>query len=1592
MKRKSKKWSLALGALAMTCSFGVAMSLTSFTPASAAMPRAVATYSSEDAKTSATLSSFKVDGFGALSDFTDWFDVSYDMFLAEKSLDDYVTYNESSQSVTISNTSGSYLDMRFHLDGPHNASAGYHGKTSLGNFEVKMTIKGLNVSLNENLYMGSRLLWDSYTSDKSELMVSLTGAATGKHTLGSGSGSYVDGMGGTGAAFENLDTSTPTTITVGYVNNYAYFYYGDHLVNGYNVIKTTDAKSNDTGYRDGNQIFAMYLTGSSSYSTEIELLNFSYERLDSEFDLNAEDSVSQEVIAKRLEPKRNAVATYSSEDTKTSATLSSFNVDGFGRAEDFTDWFGFGYQDNTNASLNIANYVTYNAANRSVTLNNSTGRGLDFRFHPDGKIGSSNYYGKTGLGNFEIKMTLKGVDVGSSENVYIASRDTWDSTSADYYNIRVGLTGGSDTKYNFGVAGDGISYVSGGSFANLSSTSAMTVTVGYVNNYAYFYYGDYASNGYSVIKSTAVEANTINSVRDGNQTLALFLTGSSSYATSIEIFDFSYRRLDEAFDLSATDETTLGIIDKQLELETTAVATYSGNTETSATLSTFNVGYFGSALDFTNWFAFGHQDAANAGLSLSDYVKYNSTNKSVTISNTTKRGLDLRFHPDGAIGSNGYYGKTLLGNYEIKMTVRGVNVGADENVYFGSRITWESSATEYSNLSVALTGTSAGTYTFGSKAGSYVEGAKTDGLSSANGLTITVGFVNNYAYFYYGNHLSNGYSVIKTTSASLNGDSNRDGNQIFGLYLTGASTYATEIEILDFSYERLDSEFDLSATDDTTKALIADRLTVKGNSYADYMDFDFTNADKAESNQAFLDGLTVGTDTYSVAGTQYKHELTADGFVMENTTSNSHGLSYLSLGTHQYENSAIQLSVNVEENSVFELYVRTAANASRFASDGYHLIIERNNGYAYLKLESRKGSYASLGTVTLSGGAVDLMLKTEKVVNGTVAHTKFTVYTSGIAPVISTTDESLAAANTCAASLGNIAFGVRNQGSNIGKVTIKKMAIHANPNNAYWPRKDYNGLQCVEKVDDMSYEFGSADTNNAQAQAFMDKLSVCKISSAAEGTMGLTDKGYVEFKHNQTSRYARTQYEFGAYNLTNYTVMIDVEVLAGSFVLAVRVPTFQDFTSGNTVYLQFSNNGSGDGLLLSMINRTNGAYGAYFTSYSVKSNAICLRLVVEKNKISILVDEQDVLYNCYYGSSKDWASGATNYDTTVSQSGGDFVMGVMNDTTTDRARTIIKRFAFYNGATPQENVTHNYGTSVPSGALEQATKNMTFLGGFYVPYSVSIALTQQYVGKKEFSVGETITVNVADYFNANIVSNYISGTIPFAELSLKDMTYKGTVANGVWQYTFTGEDEGKSQAFALQVNHSKAGAPIVLAFRVNVVCVDSDFDHVCDSCGEPFGEHKAVDGTHSCGHCGRVVTACVDVDKNHLCDVCATQMHEHTAADSSHMCEYCKKVISECLDENGDALCDVCDAPVALENGSVCPLCGKEKSASGLCLNRDCVEQSNSAQPETENNAGGESGSQESGGCKASASGLAVVGVALMASAMMKRRRKGEEK
>ncbi|MBQ7924371.1 MAG: hypothetical protein IJ329_03595 [Clostridia bacterium] len=876
-------------------------------------------------------------------------------------------------------------------------------------------------------------------------------------------------------------------------------------------------------------------------------------------------------------------------------------------------------------------------------------------------------------------------------------------------------------------------------------------------------------------------------------------------------------------------------------------AVYSDETnKTSATIDSLNITEFSALTDFTDWFALGN---ANSTQTLSDYVTYDETNKSVTISNTAQTGLDFRFHPDGTIGSDGYYGKTQLGNFEIKMTVRGLNVGDSENMYMASRGQWDSSGAEYMNLRALLTGKEDGKHNLGANQ-SYVsgvgKGAAYENLDTSNGITLTVGYVNNYMYFYHGDYLENGYNVVKASIAENTANSARDGNQTFALFFTGSGSYATEMEILDFSYERLDEAFAFDATDETSLAAITTRLAVPetpSNEYADELDFDFTNADNATANQAFIDGLSAGTSTYSETGTEYTHELTADGLVMQNTTTNRHGLSYLSLATEQYENSAIQLSLNVAEESVFELYVRTAANATGFAYDGYHLLIERTGNYTYLKLESRKSSWASFINnpqyVSLPSGEVSLMMVTEKVVDGDNTYTKLTVYTGGTDPVISVTDEVLAEANKCDASLGNIAFAVRNQGNSAGKVTIEKMAIYKDPAQATWPRKDYSGVSVVSGIDDMYYEFGANDEENASAQEFIDKLSIVNVSPKAEGTIGIADNGYVEMKHNALGQYYRTQYEFGALNLTNYTVMMELEVIEGSFVLGVRVPTFQDFTAGNTVYIQLSNNGDGSGLYLSMVNRTNGTYSSYFTSYNTGSNSVSLRLIVEGGRVSILVEEKLCLYNAYYVDEdgvRDWdVDGYNNYDKTVATSGGDFVMAVMNDLKTDIASTQIKRFAFYNGANAEENVAYNYADEELDEAtraelIAEAEKNMLFTDGFFIPFTAEIGLSKQYDGKTNFSVGDTIRINISEYFSMNVLTS---------EVTVTEMGFRGNYSDGVWSYTFTEADKDKDFAFALTVTHAKATTPVVLRINVSTKAAagadDSDSgsssEGGCSGCG-----------------------------------------------------------------------------------------------------------------------------------------------------------------
>ncbi|MBQ7924032.1 MAG: hypothetical protein IJ329_01860 [Clostridia bacterium] len=555
-KIKNKKLLFALCALTATCSIGAVTTLTNVsadetaggTETDATVSNVTAVYSDETNKSSANLTSLNIDGFSSVEDFTDWFGWGYNY--SSLTMSDFVSYDETNQSVKINATQK--LDMRFHLDTITT------GKTELGNFEIKMTVRGLNVGDSENMYMASRVQWDSSDADGMALRADLTGSSSGKHTLGSGKGSYVSG-----GSYSNLDSSNGITITAGYVNNHVYFYYGNHLVNGYSVVSNTLSANSDAA-RDGNQTFGLYFTA----GTEMEILDFSYERLDEAFAFDTEDETTQAYITNRLTPASNAVATYADETSKTSANLNSLKIDEFASLADFSNWFRFGYQDGTNASLAMDDYVTYDETNKSIKINNTTKRGLDFRFHPDGTIGSNSYYGKTQLGNFEIKMTVRGLNVSGSENMYMASRVTWDSTAAEYMNLQARLTGGDDGKQNFG---SNQNYVSGAAYENLDTTDGITLTVGYVNNYMYFYYGDFMTNGFNVVKAS-ISANTSNASRDGNQTFALYFTGASNYATETEILDFSYTRLtDIDFAVDAEDATTESYITTRFATQAAAV-------------------------------------------------------------------------------------------------------------------------------------------------------------------------------------------------------------------------------------------------------------------------------------------------------------------------------------------------------------------------------------------------------------------------------------------------------------------------------------------------------------------------------------------------------------------------------------------------------------------------------------------------------------------------------------------------------------------------------------------------------------------------------------------------------------------------------------------------------------------------------------------------------------------------------------------------------------------------------------------------------------------------------------------------------------
>ena len=889
---------------------------------------------------------------------------------------------------------------------------------------------------------------------------------------------------------------------------------------------------------------------------------------------------------------------------------------------------------------------------------------------------------------------------------------------------------------------------------------------------------------------------------------------------------------------------------KEVKAENVTATYTEGAEQISANLQSLSIDSFASLDDFTDWFAFSYHHSAYA---VDDYVTYDETNQSVKINAT--QDLDFRFAPD-ELGTGNYFGKSTLGNFEIKMTLKGIDVGASENVYLGSRVQWSSSAAEYFNVQARLTGGTEGAYTLGSSQ-SYVsgEGKSIDATTVSEGFTVTVGYVNNYAYFYYGDLATNGAAIISGSMTENTTNTWQEGNQTFALYLKAGAN----IEISDFSYTRLDTAFAFDADSATTlaavEAIVGDtesepvepdtpatpdpepEVPTEAKTYDDVLDFDFTNAEDATANQEFLSGLRAGVSTYSETGTTYTHELTEEGFVMENTSTNSHGLSYVSLDTEQYVNSAVQISVKVEADSVFELFVRTAFNETNLASKGYHLILESKSTesgavYNYLKMENRNGSFALLGEQkTLSSGELNFMLVTEKIVEGETSYTKVTVYGEGPDPLFTDTDQDLSETQVCSADLGNIAIGIRNQGKLSGKAMVKKLAIYSNIEDATWPRKDFGGMSVVDKIEDCYYEFGSG--NEDKAQEFVEKISVVNVSPKAEGSICVDENGDVLMSHAKLGQYARTQYEFGAISLTNYTVMMEVQVVEGSFVLGIRVPTFQDFTAGNTVYIQMANNGDGSGIYLSMVNRTNSVYKSYFDSYNVGSDTVCLRLIVDGGRISILVDEKLCLYNAYYVDEdgvRDWdVDGYENYDTTVATSGGDFVMGVMNDLKTDVASTKIKRFAFYNGATAEENVEINYAGQDLTDAekadlVAEAEKNMQFTDGFYIPFTAEIGLAKQYSGQTNFKVGDTIKINISEYFSMNVL---------MSDITVTEMGFRGTYTDGIWSYTFTEADKDQDFAFAISVSHPKA-TPVVLRFNVSTKEVANN-DEKKGGCGSVIG-------------------------------------------------------------------------------------------------------------------------------------------------------------
>ena len=80
-----------------------------------------------------------------------------------------------------------------------------------------------------------------------------------------------------------------------------------------------------------------------------------------------------------------------------------------------------------------------------------------------------------------------------------------------------------------------------------------------------------------------------------------------------------------------------------------------------------------------------------------------------------------------------------------------------------------------------------------------------------------------------------------------------------------------------------------------------------------------------------------------------------------------------------------------------------------------------------------------------------------------------------------------------------------------------------------------------------------------------------------------------------------------------------------------------------------------------------------------------------------------------------------------------------------------------------------------------------------------------------------------------------------------------------------------------------------------VICSDTNGDHLCDDCGKALGECKDENEDHKCDVCSKTVSVCEEGD-SHKCSICSAVMS--VCADNSfdHRCDVCNKTLSSCYD------------------------------------------------------------------------------------------------